>query len=100
MILAQAFYNLHLGRDWKWNYLNVSSLKKLKSDGNEEFEKYCKYRQILKMFSDSKMATYSIHQIALMGASEGKNVGEWFGPNTIAQVLKCVCATLPFFSRI
>ena len=25
---------------------------------------------------------------ASMGVSEGKEVGEWFGPNTIAQVLK------------
>lgn len=23
-----------------------------------------------------------------MGASEGKEVGQWFGPNTVAQVLK------------
>lgn len=23
-----------------------------------------------------------------MGVSEGKNIGEWFGPNTVAQVLK------------
>jgi len=24
-----------------------------------------------------------------MGLSEGKAVGEWFGPNTVAQVLRC-----------
>ena len=53
-----------------------------------EYEKYIKYRQILKLFADIKTAPYSIHQIALMGACEGKNVGEWFGPNTVAQVLK------------
>jgi len=23
-----------------------------------------------------------------MGVAEGKNVGQWFGPNTVAQVLK------------
>lgn len=40
------------------------------------------------MFEDKKSAPYSIHQIALMGVSYGKQVGEWFGPNTIAQVLK------------
>ncbi len=27
---------------------------------------------------------------ASMGASEGKSVGQWFGPNTIAQVLRYV----------
>lgn len=46
------------------------------------------YLRILRMFEDIKCAPYSIHQIALMGVSEGKQVGEWFGPNTIAQVLK------------
>lgn len=40
-----------------------------------------------KIFVD-RSAPYSIHQIALMGVSHGKQVGEWFGPNTIAQVLK------------
>lgn len=42
------------------------------------------------MFEDKRCAPYSIHQIALMGVSYGKQVGEWFGPNTIAQVLKWV----------
>lgn len=42
------------------------------------------------MFEDKRSAPYSIHQIALMGVSYGKQVGEWFGPNTIAQVLKYV----------
>lgn len=40
------------------------------------------------MFQDKKACVYSIHQIASMGESEGKAVGNWFGPNTIAQVLK------------
>lgn len=40
------------------------------------------------MFEDKRSAPYSIHQIALAGVSHGKQVGEWFGPNTIAQVLK------------
>lgn len=40
------------------------------------------------MFEDRATATYSIHNIALGGANEGKEVGSWFGPNTVAQVLK------------
>lgn len=47
------------------------------------------------MFEDKKSAPYSIHQIALMGVSYGKQVGEWFGPNTIAQVLKWVLVGFP-----
>ncbi|XP_053931516.1 uncharacterized protein LOC128853141 isoform X4 [Cuculus canorus] len=27
--------------------------------------------------------------MAQMGVGEGKSIGEWFGPNTVAQVLKC-----------
>lgn len=48
------------------------------------------YLKILRRFEDKRAAAFSIHQIALMGASEGKEVGQWFGPNTIAQVLKYV----------
>ncbi|KAK2174130.1 hypothetical protein NP493_826g00032 [Ridgeia piscesae] len=72
MMLAQALGSLHLGRDWRWDP-----------------DKYNpKYHEILRMFLDKKDSYYSIHQIASMGVSEGKEVGEWFGPNTIAQVLK------------
>lgn len=46
------------------------------------------YVKILKQFQDKKTSQYSIHQIALMGATEDKPVGSWFGPNTIAQTLK------------
>lgn len=48
------------------------------------------YLQIVTRFEEKRQAPFSIHQIALMGASEGKEVGEWFGPNTVAQVLKYV----------
>lgn len=46
------------------------------------------YLKIVQRFEDRKLAPYSIHQVALMGASEGKEVGQWFGPNTVAQVIK------------
>ncbi|CAB4058934.1 ATG4 [Lepeophtheirus salmonis] len=49
-----------------------------------------KYINIVHLFQDSKVAPYSIHQIALMGESiqSKKPVGTWFGPNTVAQVLR------------
>ena len=41
---------------------------------------------------DIKSAQYSIHQISLMGESlDKKPVGTWFGPNTVAQVLRKFC---------
>ncbi|CAG2232344.1 ATG4 [Mytilus edulis] len=72
MMLAQALLNRHCGRDWRWT-------RKIYDE---------KYRKVLEMFLDKKNAYYSIHQIASMGVSEGKNIGQWFGPNTVAQVLK------------
>ncbi|XP_047000119.1 cysteine protease ATG4B [Schistocerca americana] len=72
MVLAQALVMLHLGRDWRWSVDTKNST----------------YLKILHMFEDRRAAPFSIHQIALMGASEGKEVGQWFGPNTVAQVLK------------
>lgn len=72
MVLAQALYFLRLGREWMWTPLTCNEV----------------YLKILQLFEDERCAPYSIHQIALTGKSEGKQVAEWFGPNTIAQVLK------------
>ncbi|XP_077987339.1 cysteine protease ATG4B-like isoform X2 [Glandiceps talaboti] len=73
MILAQALILRHLGRDWRWKP------KQLQSDT---------YYRILRSFLDRKDSCYSIHQIAQMGVSEGKEIGQWYGPNTVAQVLR------------
>ncbi|KFD72515.1 hypothetical protein M514_15351 [Trichuris suis] len=72
MLLAQALINRHLGRDWC----------------ADAFQREPKYYKILQMFQDKKNACYSIHQIAKMGETEGKAIGEWFGPSTIAHVIK------------
>ncbi|XP_035828823.1 cysteine protease ATG4B [Aplysia californica] len=75
MMLAQALVLRHLGRSWRWDPLRTDET----------------YWKLLRMFEDKKTSTYSIHQIAAMGEAEGKSVGQWFGPNTIAQVLKRIC---------
>ncbi|XKL61028.1 hypothetical protein PGB90_008085 [Kerria lacca] len=72
MVIAQALLFLHLSREWRWTSATKDKV----------------YLRILHMFEDLKCVPYSIHQIALTGASEKKQVGEWFGPNTVAQVLK------------
>jgi hypothetical protein len=40
------------------------------------------------LFADARTAPLSLHQIAQSGASLGKSVGSWLGPNTVAQALK------------
>ncbi|XP_077463996.1 cysteine protease ATG4B isoform X2 [Stigmatopora argus] len=73
MILGEALMCRHLGRDWRWS---------LEEKQREE------YASILNAFIDKKDSYYSIHQIAQMGVGEGKPIGQWYGPNTVAQVLK------------
>ncbi|KRY52132.1 Cysteine protease ATG4B [Trichinella britovi] len=72
MLLAQALICRHLGREWQWS----------PSCRDEAYVK------ILRMFQDKKNELYSIHMIAKMGESEGKEIGKWFGPSTIAHVIK------------
>uniref|UniRef100_A0A2K5R4Z6 Cysteine protease n=1 Tax=Cebus imitator TaxID=2715852 RepID=A0A2K5R4Z6_CEBIM len=75
MIFAQALVCRHLGRDWRWTQ------RKRQPDS---------YFSVLNAFIDRKDSCYSIHQIAQMGVGEGKSIGQWYGPNTVAQVLKYV----------
>lgn len=74
MVLAQALMRRYLGRGWRWD--------------SECSRKDQDYMDILRLFQDKKNCPYSIHQIAQMGVSEGKAIGEWFGPNTVAQALR------------
>ncbi|KAJ2998619.1 Cysteine protease atg4 [Globomyces sp. JEL0801] len=46
------------------------------------------YAEIITRFNDSPISPFSIHRIALHGQQLDKQVGEWFGPSTISQVLK------------
>ncbi|XP_040580883.1 cysteine protease ATG4B [Lepeophtheirus salmonis] len=80
MVLGEALQRVVLGRDWKWSRNNHTVDK----------DTTVKYINIVHLFQDSKVAPYSIHQIALMGESiqSKKPVGTWFGPNTVAQVLR------------
>ncbi|XP_007502499.1 cysteine protease ATG4B isoform X1 [Monodelphis domestica] len=73
MIFAQALVCRHLGRDWRWK------------QGRRQTDNYF---NVLNAFIDKKDSYYSIHQIAQMGVGEGKSIGQWYGPNTVAQVLK------------
>ncbi|KAI9342602.1 hypothetical protein BDR26DRAFT_859237 [Obelidium mucronatum] len=74
MLLANAFVYHLLGRDWR-----------LSSNTGKAWDDYVK---IITWFLDSNSSPYSIHRIALIGMQYDKAIGEWFGPTTIAQVLR------------
>ncbi|KAL7648308.1 UNVERIFIED_CONTAM: hypothetical protein RMT77_000214 [Armadillidium vulgare] len=72
MVMAESLLRYHFGRDWKWS--------------PEEESK--SYLRIISLFEDDRTQPFSIHQIAQIGVEFGKKVGEWYGPNTVAHVLK------------
>ncbi|CAF0948403.1 unnamed protein product [Rotaria sordida] len=78
MMLAESYIRFFLpaGRYFRWRP-NISDSV---------------YWEILNMFIDKRHSSYSIHQIVQMGNSEGKEIGQWFGPNTIAQVLRRIAS--------
>jgi len=76
MMLAESLSRLRLGRSFKWPQGRVGE-----------------YDEIVALFHDTHQAPVSIQQIALTGAaSEKRAIGEWFGPNTMAQVMRRICS--------
>ncbi|KAF9137609.1 Cysteine protease atg4b [Linnemannia schmuckeri] len=74
-LLAQAFVQVMLGRDWRV--------------GPSASEESCKkYSTLLSWFADEPDRYYSIHSIAKMGVALDKRVGEWFNPSTVAHALR------------
>ncbi|KAJ3022778.1 Cysteine protease atg4a [Thoreauomyces humboldtii] len=76
MMLASTLLVHKLGRDWRlaWD--------------DKDTRSWSSYRKITGLFLDAPSAPYSIHRIAAAGTQYGKKIGEWFGPSTIAHVLK------------
>ena len=73
MVVGSALLNLRQGPSWVWS-----------SDTRDPG-----YLGVVELFQDLETAPYSVHRIALMGESvDRKPVGTWFGPNTVAQVLR------------
>lgn len=73
MVLARAMTVARLGKDW---------LLTANGSGHDVYSK------IIANFLDTPKAPFSIHRIAERGEKLDKRIGQWFGPNTIAQVLK------------
>ena len=49
-----------------------------------------KYRRIVRFFADvqSPDSPFSIHNIVALGIDLGKNPGDWYGPASIAHILR------------
>lgn len=71
MVLAQALTRHLLGTGWR-RQSDCSPL----------------YTKMVQWFADDPKQPFSLHRIAHAGLKYGKNVGEWFGPSTMAQVLE------------
>ncbi|KAF7729749.1 Cysteine protease atg4 [Apophysomyces ossiformis] len=82
-LLANALVIHFLGREWRRS-----------SSRNAAHKEYFK---IVHWFLDelSPRAPFSIHRIALLGKQLGKNIGEWFGPSTISQVIQALVSDFP-----
>jgi hypothetical protein len=53
------------------------------------------YREIVEWFVDDPACPFSVHQLATLGASRyGVPVGQWFGPSSIAHVLRHVACSM------
>jgi len=82
-LLANTLIIHLLGRDWRRQTMSKTT--------------WHQYAKIVHWFLDelSARAPFSIHRIALLGKQLGKNIGEWFGPSTIGQVIQALVTDYP-----
>lgn len=50
-------------------------------------------REVIGHFSDIPESRYSIHRISMSGESFDKRVGDWIGPNCMAQIIRMLAPT-------
>ncbi|XP_064477281.1 cysteine protease ATG4D-like [Ornithodoros turicata] len=79
MILAQALLNHMTSRQWRWNSKH--------SEANDFLHRY-----ILKWFGDKPGNHFSLHELIRAGHQGGKKAGDWYGPSSVAYILKDVVA--------
>lgn len=77
MLLAQALLSHFLPRSWRFT---------AKSDKEDMI-----HRMLIKWFADddnSMQSPFSIHQLVASGLTLGKRAGCWYGPSSVAYILK------------
>lgn len=80
MLLAQALVVHFLGRNWRFD-----PDTQLYSTTEDHI-----HRKIIRWFGDqrSKKSPFSIHKLVELGKKQGKKIGMWYGPVSVAHVLK------------
>ncbi|EIM21822.1 hypothetical protein WALSEDRAFT_68740 [Wallemia mellicola CBS 633.66] len=82
-LLANTLQIMLLGRQWRRNpFVDLTDYAKRKE--------YVNLIKLLNLFMDnpSTLSPFSVHRMAVVGKSLGKEVGEWFGPSTAALAIK------------
>lgn len=74
MLLAQALICHFLGRSWRWQ--------------TESSQQSSIHRQIIRYFGDLPASLFSLHKLVAIGESSGKKAGDWYGPASVAHILK------------
>lgn len=77
MLLVQALLTHYLGRDWRWH-------------SQQRTQEDIFHHQIIKFFGDQAgdECPFSIHKLVQIGAESGKRPGDWYGPASVAFVLR------------
>lgn len=83
MMLAQALVCHFLGREWRWR--PGESI-----DSAQQFHEDSYHRMIIKWFGDqpAPLSPLSIHALVSLGIASGKKAGDWYGPSSVAHLLK------------
>lgn len=83
MLIAQALVMHFLGRGWRWNSDRAPF-------DSRSYQEECCHRMIIKWFGDkpSFNSPLSIHRLVTLGESMGKKPGDWYGPGSVAFLLR------------
>lgn len=81
MLLAEALVRHFLGRGWRFEPETM-----ITTTSYEE----AMHRRIIRWFGDvkSKNCPFSIHNLVQIGKEIGKKPGDWYGPNSVAHVIR------------
>ncbi|GAB6029015.1 hypothetical protein CHUAL_004803 [Chamberlinius hualienensis] len=76
MLLAQGLICHLLGRAWRWH--------------TESIKEENIHRKIVQWFADcpSERSHFSLHRLVSIGENCGKKAGDWYGPASVAHILK------------